>query len=64
VVEVLEFGMTVVEVSVDASASHGVGRVIGVSEGESLEDSELRFDQVDPGSFRGGPDGVDAQVAQ
>ncbi len=61
--EVTEFCMAVAQVAVDAPTTRGVGAVIGVAEGESLQDSELRFDQVDPGSFRGSPDGVDAQAA-
>jgi hypothetical protein len=62
--EVVEFSMTVAQVAVDASASCGVGQVIGMGEGEALEDSELGFDQVDPGSVGGRVDGVNVQAPQ
>jgi hypothetical protein len=61
---VLEFSMAVTQISVNALPASGVGRIAGVRHCESLQDSKLRFDQVDPGSFRGSPHRVDAQAAQ
>jgi len=39
-------------------------RVVGVGDGKTLQDSKLCFDQIEPGSFRRSPNGVDAQAAQ
>ena len=63
-VEIVKFAVSVVQVAVDAPAACGVGRIVGVCHGKSLRDSKLRFDQVDPGRFRGGPHGMNVQAAQ
>src|SRR4029077_15426968 len=39
-------------------------RVVGVGNGKALQDSELSFDQIEPGSSRRSPNGMDAQAAQ
>ena len=62
--QVVEFSMAVAEIAVDASAADGMTGVIGVGHSEALQDSKLRFDQVDPRSFGGSPHGVDAQTPQ
>src|SRR5215470_2498896 len=38
--------------------------IIGVRQGEALEDAELRLNQIEPGGFRGRPDGLDAEPPQ
>jgi len=62
--EVVELPMAVVQVTIDASATYEMTRVVGVGDGKALQDSKLWFDQIAPGSFRRSPNGVDAQAAQ
>jgi hypothetical protein len=63
-VEVVELLMPVAQVAIDASATYEMTRVVGVGDGKPLQDSKLCFDQVEPGSFRRSPNGMDAQAAQ
>ena len=62
--QVVEFSVAITEVAVDASMADGVAGIVGVSHGKSLEDSELHFDQVEPGGLGWGPHRVDAQTFQ
>jgi hypothetical protein len=64
VVEITKLAMAVVQVAIDAASAGGVARIIRVRDRESFQDSELRFDQVQPRRFRGSPHGVNAQTAQ
>src|SRR5579864_414278 len=64
VVEVVELSMPVAQVAIDASATYEMTWVVGVGDGKALQDSKLGFAQIEPGSFRRSPDGVDAQAAQ
>ncbi len=61
--EVLELSMAVAQIWVNAVPASGVGRIGAGRHRESLQDSKLRFDQVDTGSFRGSPHGMDPQLA-
>lgn len=63
-VEVVELPMSVAQVTIDASATYEMTRVVGVGNGKALQDSKLSFDQIEPGSFRRSPNGVDVQAAQ
>src|SRR5580704_1334075 len=38
--------------------------IVGIGQGEAFEDSELRFDEIEPGSFRGCPNGLDPEPPQ
>ena len=38
--------------------------IIRVRQGEAFEDAELRFNQIEPGGFGRGPDGLDPKLAQ
>jgi hypothetical protein len=53
-----EFAVSVAEISVDAATPGHMSGVVGIGQCETLQDSELRFDQVEPGSFRGCPNGL------
>src|SRR5258708_3808729 len=61
--EVVELPMAVVQVTIDGSATSEMTRVVGVGNGKALQDSNVWFDQIAPGSFRRSPNGVDAQAA-
>jgi hypothetical protein len=41
---------------VDAATPSHVGGVAGIGQGEAFQESELYFDQVEPGGFRRRPD--------
>lgn len=56
--------MTVAEVAVNATAPDDVVEIVGVGEGEALEDTEVGFDEVEPGRFGRSEDGADAKPAQ
>jgi hypothetical protein len=47
--------VAVAEIGVDASTPSHEGGVVGMGQGEAFQDSELRFDQVEPGGFRRRP---------
>jgi hypothetical protein len=38
--------------------------IVGIAQGEASEDSELRFDEIEPESFRGCPIGLDPEPPQ
>ena len=59
--EVGEFVVAVSEIGVDASTPSHVGGVVGIGQGEAFQESELRFDQVEPGSFRRCPYGPNVE---
>jgi hypothetical protein len=56
--------VTIPEVTIDATAPDDVVEIVGVGEGEALEDSEVGFDEVEPGGFGRGEDGADTKPAQ
>ena len=56
--------MSVAEISIDASTPGRMAGIIGVRQGEAFEDAELRFNQIEPGGFRGRPDGLDVEPPQ
>lgn len=56
--------MSVSEISVDAATSGPMSGIVGIGQGETFEDSELRFDEIEPGSFRGCPNGLDSEPPQ
>ena len=56
--------MSVAEISINAATPDRMGGIIRVRQGEAFEDAELRFNQIEPGGFRGGPDGLDPELAQ
>lgn len=62
--EHVQFAMPVPEIPVHASAPHRVRGVVGVRQGESLEDAELGLDQVEPRGLGGGRHRVDPQLPQ
>src|SRR5579859_618410 len=41
-----------------------MGGIIGIGQGETFQDSELRFDQVEPGGFRRRPDRPNAEPSK
>lgn len=43
--------MAVAEVGVNAATPGHVGGVVGIGQGKAFQDSELRFDQVEPGGL-------------
>ena len=47
-VEVVELPMSVAQVTIDASATYEMTRVVGVGNGKALQDSKLSFDQIEP----------------
>ena len=53
--------MSVAEISIDASTPGGMAGIIRVRQGEAFEDAELRFNEIEPGGFRGRPDGLDPE---
>src|SRR6266508_3759674 len=50
-----DFSVAVVQVTIDAAAPDDVRWIVGVGDGEALEDSELGFDQVEPRALGGSP---------
>jgi len=56
-----EFAMSIAEVSVYAATPGHVSGIVGIRQGEAFEDPELRFNEIEPGSFRGCPNGLDAE---
>jgi hypothetical protein len=38
--------------------------IVSIGQGEAFEDSELRFDEIAPGSFRGCTNGLDPEPPQ
>ena len=50
-VDVAELAMAVVEIAVDAAVAVLVAGVVGVGEGKAVQDPELGFDKVQPGSL-------------
>src|SRR4030095_15085953 len=59
-----ELLVSVPEVTVDATAPDDVVEVVGVGEGEALEDSKVGLEEVEPRVFGRREDGTDAQPAQ
>ena len=59
--EVGEFAVAVSEIGVDASTPSQVGGAVGIGQGEALQDSEFRFDQVELGGFRRCPYGPNVE---
>jgi hypothetical protein len=59
-----EFFVAVPEVAVDATSPDDMIQIVGVGKGEAPEDSEVGFDEVEPGSFGRGEDRADAKPAQ
>jgi hypothetical protein len=53
--------VAVAEIGVNAATPSYVGGVVGIGQGEAFQDSELRFDQVEPGGFRRCPDGPNVE---
>ncbi len=53
--------MTVPEVPVDPAAARSMGEIVRVRQRESLQHSEVSFDEVEPGRLGRGPDWVDSQ---
>ncbi len=62
--QVGEFAVSVAEISVDAATPGRMAGIIRIGQGEAFQDAELRFDQVEPGSFRRCPDGLDSESSQ
>ena len=59
--QVSEFAVSVAEISIDATAPRRMAGIIRVRQGETFEDAELRFNEIEPGGFRGRPDGLDPE---
>jgi hypothetical protein len=64
VTKVAKQAMAVAQVAINTASAGPVGRVISVCDRESLQDSKLRFDQIQPRRFRGSSHGVNVQTAQ
>ena len=62
--QVGEFAVSIAEISINAATPDRMAGIIGVRQGEAFEDAELRFNQIEPGGFRGRPDGLDAEPPQ
>jgi hypothetical protein len=62
--QVGELTVAVAEVGVNAATPGHVGGVVGIGQGKAFQDSELRFDRVEPGGFRGRPDRDSVQSSQ
>ena len=62
--QVGEFAVSIAEISINAATPGRMAGIIGVRQGEAFEDAELRFNQIEPGGFRGRPDGLDAEPPQ
>src|SRR5215831_1536445 len=62
--QVSESAVAVAKVGVDAAMPGHMAGIICVGQGEAFQDTELRFNQVEPGSFRGCPDGMDSETPQ
>ena len=62
--QVGEFAVSVAEISVDAATPGRMAGIIRIGQGEAFQDAELRFDQVEPGSFRRCPGGLDSESSQ
>src|SRR3990170_8413710 len=56
--------MSVAEIAINAPAQYRVRGVVGVRQGESLQDAELGLDQVEPRGLGRGRYGVDPQLPQ
>jgi len=63
-IEIVEPAMSAAQVALDGSATYEMTRVVGVGDAKALQDSELCFDQIEPGSLRGSPNRADAQATQ
>ena len=56
--------MSVAEIRIDAATPGCVAGIIGVRQSEAFENAELRFNQIEPGGFRGRPDRLDPELPQ
>ena len=54
--------MAVFEAGVYALVTLLMGSIVGIGDGELLEDPELRLDQVEPGRLRGCEDGMNVEL--
>ena len=61
---VAEAPVAVAQVAVDAATAGDVVEVVGVRESEALQNSEVGFDEIEPGRLSGCPDRGDAELSQ
>jgi hypothetical protein len=61
---VAQSAMAVAEIVIDALIAHLVIGIVGVCDREFLQDSELGFDEVQPGGLGWGPCRVNVQFLQ
>jgi len=59
-----ELPVPVAEVAVDATATREVIEIVGIRQGEFLQDAEVRLDQVEPRGLGGREDGSDVELAE
>ena len=56
--------MAIAEISIDAATPGRMAGIMRIGQGKTLQNTELRFDQVESGGFRRCPDGLDPQSPQ
>ena len=56
--------MAIAEISIDAATPGRMAGIMRIGQGKRLQNTELRFDQVESGGFRRCPDGLDPQSPQ
>ncbi|HEY7817336.1 MAG TPA: hypothetical protein VIG29_03885 [Vicinamibacteria bacterium] len=61
---IAQAAVPVAEVAVDPATAHEVIRVVGVTQREALEDTELRLNEIEPGGLGGSPDRGDLELTQ
>jgi hypothetical protein len=62
--EQVELFVAVAEIAVDAASAEDVLEVVGIAEREAPQDTEVGFDEIEPGSLGRSEDGVDAEPAK